>query len=389
MKTLEVLEKYLKSHDLTWHTVASYRNIMNKLSEYSPDFPENAGIMNEWLVWLKDNKHLNTTTRINFRRGIISVIKYMNAIYDFPDYTKKIQKIKSESYDYQYHDPQEIARFLSVCDSDHDRALAMVLIDSDCRIGDIGYDPKDPVRHPGLKGKDVQYDGIKTWGKTGFHEYRCKPSLAQGLKNLAGNDDNYVFCRYSRDKKPLKDQPATVMGLQARVRLLFKKAGVTGHTGPHSLRHFSAALIAEETESLLAVKAVIGDKSDTIAQRYIHGVQDKLKKKHSPLDILAKKVFSSTDTPFVQAQLLKEPGNGDSTALIPAENPKDLIGDSLIEDSFSLIHDDFKSIRPLLKAEDLQLIRRAFITLSKYGQAIGDPAQARALFRRMTRKSDV
>jgi hypothetical protein len=214
------------------------------------------------------------------------------------------------------------------------------------------------------------------------------PTGAMVLKRLANGDDNWVFCNYNRDKTPDYSKPATIEGLKYRIRRLFNKAGVTRHIGPHSLRHFSAALIAEETESLLAVKAVIGDKSDQIAQRYIHGVQDKLKQKHSPLDILAKKVFTENSN-FVQTNLLDNASNSTSTALIPATSKVDNIEDSLINDSFALIPDDFKPIRPLLKADDLQLIRRAFITVSKYGEVLGDPALARRLFRRMTRRSNL
>jgi NAD-dependent dihydropyrimidine dehydrogenase PreA subunit len=43
---------------------------------------------------------------------------------------------------------------------------------------------------------------------------------------------------------------------------------------------------------------IIGDKSDTNAQKYINGVQSKLRQKHSPLDILAKKVFSNSPIDF-------------------------------------------------------------------------------------------
>lgn len=56
-----------------------------------------------------------------------------------------------------------------------------------------------------------------------------------------------------------------------------------------------------------------------------------------------------------------------------------------IDDRFREIGDDMV-IRSRLKAEDLRLVRRAFIAYIKSGVAGGDEAKCGDLFRRMLRK---
>ena len=59
----------------------------------------------------------------------------------------------------------------------------------------------------------------------------------------------------------------------------------------------------------------------------------------------------------------------------------------LIEQSYKRIPNSMNPIRPALSEEDLQLIRRAFIFYAQNGNSLPDDLNARALLKRILRRT--
>lgn len=385
MKTLEALKLYLGTHTLSPQTVLNYTKVMKHLSQFSEELPINKLQIDSFFVWLSDTIHLQDTTRRQYRQFLSCLYRYLDDS-SYPNPIPKTRKIKVQKLKYKFHTPSEMGRLISVCATDFEKCLILTLLDSDCRVGELGYEPTDPQRHPGLKGKDVDINCIHTIGKTGQHDYRLAPNICHALKDLAKGNDNYVFCAHTRGGMEIPDKPATSDALSLRVRYLMKKANIQGHIGPHSIRHFSASLVAKESDSALVAKALLGHANEKTSYIYLDDVEDAIRQKYSPMKILADKLFQSSDHSVKQSNLLDMPNQ--STDVMVIEDKPSLM-DTMTEESYVLIPDNLPTIHTGLTAQDLQLIRRAFIELSLHGKVLNDPAESRKLWRRILRRTSL
>lgn len=182
---------------------------------------------------------------------------------------------------------------------------------------------------------------------------------------MAGGDDNLVF--------GLSDK-----ALSMRIIRICRRAGLKGEKlGPHTLRHSSASLVAEETKNVMAVKAFLQHDNIQTSMIYIHDVEEEIQKSISPLKLVADKVTESGM--YEQKQL---PMKAD---LAVAEVIEDSGIDEIVGDMFPEIGEDV-AVRPLLKTEDLVLIRKGFVELAVKGRYSGDVGKARELMKRMLRR---
>ena len=161
MKTLEALKLYLGTHTLSPQTVLNYTKVMKHLSQFSEELPTNKLQIDSFFVWLSDTIHLQDTTRRQYRQFLSCLYRYLDDP-SYPNPMFKTRKIKVQKLKYKFHTPSEMGRLISVCATDFEKCLILTFLDSDCRVGELGYEPTDPQRHPGLKGKDVDVNCILT-----------------------------------------------------------------------------------------------------------------------------------------------------------------------------------------------------------------------------------
>jgi hypothetical protein len=243
--------------------------------------------------------------------------------------------------------------------------LILTLIDSACRIGELVH----------LKPEDVLENQILVTGKTGQRKYRLDSKICNIIRNMP-TKNGYIF-QIAEDNNPKFPSHA----LTERVHRIIKHAGISGNKlGAHTIRHTSASLVAKETGSILAVQSLLQHANQATSQIYIHDVQNTLQQKTSPLKLVADNIYGNNPEHIKQSALLT---SGSSTEIIPIESNNNV--DSIIESSFRTISED-RTIRPLLDKKDCELIRRAFICLSQFGQITTDAGESRNLWRRITRK---
>jgi hypothetical protein len=200
--------------------------------------------------------------------------------------------------------------------------------------------------------------------KTGERRYRLDIRICEVLKRLAGSDDGLVFGLSSN-------------ALSMRVIRICRRAGLTGEKlGAHTLRHSSATLVASETKNAMAVKALLQHDNIQTSMIYIHDVEEELLKGISPLQLVADRV---KDSGMYAQKQLPEKGTDDGVRVAV-----DVVDDLAVE-MFPDVADGV-AVRPLLKAEDLRLIRRGFVEMEMSGRFGTDVGKAVELMRRMLRR---
>lgn len=362
MKTIEVLEKVLRGKRVKVETVRHYRDALGSLAKYEDEWPVSGMVINEWLASL--NGYADATVR-NWFNFVNSAGKYMKKAYKVDNPCESADRPKVSKKRRRYFTAQEVVKIIRACRFEQDKVLILTLIDSTCRIGELA----------GLEARNVGESWIDVKGKTGERRYRCDNVICNKLREL-GDGGQPIF--RGRD-----GGQADVVSLKHRVRRVIKEAGITGSKlGPHTLRHSGASLVAQETGSALAVKALLQhDKIDT-SMEYIHDAEDLIQQRISPLRLVGEKVFGEGG--FEGTKIKQITMGGEVESIGEVVEVVDGVVD-LLDEQFREVRDDMV-VHSRLKAQDLRLIRRVFMGYIRNGEAGDDEVRCRELFRRMLRK---
>lgn len=376
MRTLEVMDRVLRGKRIKPATQRHYREALNSLARYSDDWPVSGVVINEWLASLDGFGDSTVKMWFDF---VNSAGKYMKVTFKVDNPCEFAERPKVAKKRRRYFSAVELMRIIDVCVEVFDRLLILTLVDSTCRIGEIGAD-REGVG--GLYGKNVGDAWIDVMGKTGQRRYRLDASLCELMKAMAGGDDEPVF----RDRG---GKVASVDALQHRVRSMIKKGGITGSKlGPHTLRHSGASLVAQETGSALAVKALLQHDNIDTSMEYIHDAEDVIQQRISPLRLVSEKVFGvgNGKIGFEPKQLTMGSKSVEENVVevvnVECEEVEGVV--DLVDELFPEIGDGV-AVRSVFKTEDLRLLRRIFMSYARYNEHNNDVMRCRELLRRMLR----
>lgn len=378
MKTIEVLEKVLRGKRVKVATERHYREALSSLSRYSEEWPVSGVVINEWLGSL--GKFADSTVKMWFD-FVNSAGKYMLKAYKIPNPCVSAERPRVAKKRRRYFTAYELMRIIEACVGVPERVLILSLVDSTCRIGEIGANREG---EGGLYGRNVGEAWIDVQGKTGQRRYRLDAFLCNAMKAMAGGDSEPVF-------SDVDGKVASVDALQHRVRRVIRRAGITGSKlGPHTLRHSGASLVAQETGSALAVKALLQHDNIDTSMEYIHDAEDVIQQRISPLRLVGEKVFGKGNgrVAFEPKQLTmggKVVEAEASTIEVPVEGEAIEDVADLIDELFPEIKDGVE-VRSIFKVEDLRLLRRIFVGYARYNEHEADVMKSRELMRRMLRK---
>ena len=370
MKTLEVLAMVLKGKRIRPNTVRLYRNALSSLAQRSEEWPESGLVINEWLA--SQERYSDTTIRMWYDY-VNSAGKYVQKIsgknvdgsYKVSNPCDEADSPKISKKRRRYFTAVELVKIIQASRQEVDRVLVMVLLDSTCRIGEL----------EGFKGKQVGDSWIDVKGKTGERRYRLDSALCAKLKDMAGGDDKPVF-------KNSKGGFTTVDVLKYRIRKVIAEAGTTGSKlGAHTLRHSAGSLVAKETGSALAVKALLQHDNIDTSMGYIHDAEEVLQQRISPLRLVGEQVLGEG---LKQLSMGSGETEGIEGEFSEVKKEDDVVED-LLEEQFAEIKEGVE-VRSLLKTDDLRLIRKAFIGYIRSGGDGTDEVALRSLMKRMLRK---
>ncbi|MBA7562067.1 Tyrosine recombinase XerC [subsurface metagenome] len=366
MKTLEVLGRVLKGKRIKHDTERHYRDALGSLARYSEDWPVSGVVVNEWLGSLKGYSDMTVRNWFNF---VNSAGKYMKKAYKLDNPCEDADRPRVSKKRRRYFTAEELGRIIKACRLEQDLPLVLTLIDSTCRIGEL----------VGLEAKNVGDGWIDVQGKTGQRRYRCDVRICRELCRLGDGGKPIFTGRFGG--------VADVNSLKHRVRRVIKEAGITGSKlGAHTLRHSGASLVAQETGSALAVKALLQhDKIDT-SMEYIHDAEDVIQQRISPLGLVLERLSGGVDLEPLQLVMGGQVVEDEiSTAVVPVEGGIVEVVD-LVDDMFPEIKDGVK-VRSVFNADDLRLLREAFVGYVRTGRAGSSELKLRYLMKRMLRKA--
>ena len=368
MRTLEVLGKVLKGKRISENTSRHYRDALGSLARYSDEFPKSGVVINEWIGSLTG--YADTTVR-NWFNFVNSAGKYMekisgkrsNGVAVMPNPCESADRPRVEKKRRRYFTAGEVVRIIKACRFEQDKVLVLTLIDSTCRIGELA----------GLRARNVGDSWLDLKGKTGQRRYRCDSAICGKLRELGVNGEP-IF-------KGRNGVEADVVSLKHRVRRVIKEAGITGSKlGAHTLRHSGASLVAQETGSALAVKALLQhDKIDT-SMEYIHDAEDVIQQRISPLRMVGERAFAEAVVPMKQIGMGEVAGEGKVTDVMIIGEPEAMV--DMVEEQYREVDDD-AVVHSRLRADDIRLLRRVFIRDSRSGLAGADEGRCKVLYRRM------
>lgn len=161
---------------------------------------------------------------------------------------------------------EDIQKIINICDSERDKAMIMVLYESACRLGEL----------LSVKLKNIEFDEygftMLVDGKTGQRPIRLVLSEPQIKKWLECHPDR------NNPEAPLWvsigradfGEPINEPGIQKRVKVLARRAGIKKNVYCHLFRHSRLTELAEDfTESDLRIFAGWTGASD-MPSVYVH-----------------------------------------------------------------------------------------------------------------------
>lgn len=376
MKTLDVLEKVLAGKRIRPNTQRQYIDLLNSLAKFSPEWPDNPAVINEWITSLSDRADTSVRMWFDYGKAAGHYMQRISGRNNYGQYkfynpfvdaeTPQVQKKKR-----RYFTADEVMRVIASCRFGYDREFILTLVDTTCRVGEL----------VNLKGGDV--DDVEGWintvGKTGKRKYRLDVRVCKALKELAVTDDGYVFV--GPDGAKLNED-----SLASRARRIIIRAGITGKKlGAHSLRHAGAHLVARATRSALAVKASLQQDDIKSAMVYIDDVEQEIQQEISPLKLVGENAFNGNEK-VEPRQIGMNEGEGAGTDVVLVE-PEIVEGrPDYTDDMFPEIPDG-REVRPLLRTDDLRLMRRIFVQFARNDGDNADMLRARGLMKRITRRT--
>ncbi|MDD5093700.1 MAG: site-specific integrase [Dehalococcoidia bacterium] len=366
----DVEDKFLrgKGGKLARSTRVQYEWMFGKLAERGALWPRNAGDVNEFLGVSRDA--LGDRSVLQLFKCLRAVSGYCSRTYGWADVMENVERPRVLHKRRRYFDEVELAAVIGACRDEREKVLILVLLDSSARIGEVAR----------LRTSDLGKDYFVVVGKTGERRYRCDERLVSMMrrisckgvvfpKKVCGSCDRYV--------KPI--QPSRSDGLSSQVKRIMERAGLKGEKlGPHTLRHTAASIVARETGSVLAVRALLQHDSVKTSEMYIHDADSVVQQRVSPLRLCGVKV----------KELEGLPGLGVvDGAVVSVDEESEGKREFVCRVEELLPHaPEGVVIRPGLSTEDLELIRSGLVALMVQNGESGSGVKSVQLMRRMLRR---
>lgn len=202
---------------------------------------------------------------------------------------EKVELPKVEERQVEYLDRDELERFFEAFDTAkitgrRNRAIVELLYSTGLRISELVALNRDEVnlerREFSVRGKGRKMRLVFMSERAAFWIKEYLDARADGFLPL------FLNHRRPRDHDP--DEPdlegehrrLTAYTIQEMVRLTAKKAGITKHVTPHTLRHSFATELLINGADIRSVQELLGHSSITTTQIYTHITNKKLREVH-------------------------------------------------------------------------------------------------------------
>ncbi len=146
----------------------------------------------------------------------------------------------------------EVLAVWSACDSDHERAMVAVVLDTGIRLGEVAN----------LMKGDLGTETLRVNGKVGDRLVPISKSVRDMLLGLAANGQDIWVGRQGR---------LTRSGIQRVYQGILRRAGLTGRKlGPHLLRHTFGTQYCRAGGNVRILQEIMGHESLETTMIYVH-----------------------------------------------------------------------------------------------------------------------
>ncbi|MFZ1812428.1 MAG: site-specific tyrosine recombinase/integron integrase [Candidatus Saccharimonadales bacterium] len=263
-------------------TAENYYLYLQRLIEFAGDEPIttlNAELVRKWRLWLNrykgpDGETLSQITQSYHLIALRSFLRYCSKRDIETLSPDKIELPKVNRKQVTFLSTEEVERLIAAIDRNdvkgiRDRAIVELLFSSGLRVSELCNLNRD---HINLSRGEFMVRGKGQKDRPVF----VSPEASEWLATyLATRHDSAVplFIRYS-GAEPTdprgEDMRLTPRTIQRIVSYYARKAGITKHVSPHSLRHSFATDLLMNGADIRSVQAMLGHSNISTTQVYTH-----------------------------------------------------------------------------------------------------------------------
>lgn len=272
-------------------TIENYSLYLNRFYEFAGDIKVgkiDSELVTKWRKWLNryqgdDGREISKTTQNYHLIALRSFLKYL-ARRDIDTLApEKIELASSKRPQVSFLTPEEVTALFDATDTANiiglrDKAILELLFSTGLRVSElvnlniesINLDKGEfSIRGKGQKDRPVY---ISDSAKLAMLEYlKTRKDDNEALFVQAGKSKNSDEASISRLT------PRTIQRIVGRYR---KKAGITKHVTPHTLRHSFATDLLGNGADLRSVQSLLGHANIATTQIYTHVTDPQLKEIH-------------------------------------------------------------------------------------------------------------
>jgi site-specific recombinase XerD len=298
---MDFIEDVELRHPNSPNTARNYNLYMDRLVEFAGDIPIekiDGELIRKYKLWLnrftdKQGHRLKPVTQNYHLIALRGFLKYCSKreiiVYD----SNKVElAAKDKRTSASYLTLDEMSRLLAAVDMKEksylrDRAILDLLFSSGMRVSELCQLNRDNIN---LKRREFQVLGkgnknrlvfISPSAAATLHDYLYSrtdtaiPLFLNESRNISTNSNDEKIVDKRGEYRRL-----TPRSVQRIVSFYARKAGITKHVSPHTLRHSFATNLLENGADLRSIQAMLGHEDISTTQIYTHMASPHLRKVH-------------------------------------------------------------------------------------------------------------
>lgn len=289
---LEFLEYMEIEQNRAMKTIENYHRYLDRLVEFADDIKIeaiNAETIRKWRLWLNrlEDEQGDTISKSTQNYHLIALRSFLRFCLkrEFntlpPD---KIELARVNRKQVTFLNRAEIERLFAQPDISieaglRDRAILELLFSSGLRVSELVNLNRD---HINLRRKEFMVRGKGQKDRPVFISHQAAQWLDEYLVTRKDNMAP-LFIRYSGNQNLTNDgnfMRLTARSVQRIIKNYTRRAGITKHVSPHTLRHSYATDLLMNGADLRSVQAMLGHSNISTTQIYTHVTDPHLKKIH-------------------------------------------------------------------------------------------------------------
>lgn len=271
-------------------TAENYHLYLDRLVEFAGDIEVEkitSELVRKWRLWLNryENEQGQTLTTLTQSYHLIALRSFLGYCSKRGIATltpEKIELPKTKRTQVTFLSQDEVTRLLDAIDTNtpqgmRDRAIVELLFSSGLRVSELCRLNRD---HINLKRGEFTVRGKGQKDRPVFISPEAAEWLATYLKHRH-DSAKPLFIRYSgsltSDDESFRLTPRSVQRIVAQAA---RRAGITKHVSPHTLRHSFATDLLMNGADLRSVQSMLGHSNIATTQVYTHVTDLHLQKIH-------------------------------------------------------------------------------------------------------------